>query len=311
MSARERLNPAQQAGGRAYMLAGQTVTAPPLAAGLYLVATPIGNLRDVSLRALEVLAAADVIACEDTRVTRKLVSHYGIATPLTPYHDHNAATARPKLIARLGEGARVALVSDAGTPLVSDPGYRLVQAAQAAGHAVTAAPGASAVLAALAVAGLPTDRFFFEGFLPPKEAARRTRIAALARIPATLVLFETGPRLASALADLAAGLGERAAAICRELTKMHEEVRRGNLSELARVYRELPEPRGEIVIVTAPPTEPQPATAEEVDALLRNALARLSVKDAVDEVAGVSGQPRRDVYRRALALKADNDDPAD
>jgi 16S rRNA (cytidine1402-2'-O)-methyltransferase len=311
MSARERLNPAQEAGGRAYTLAGQTVTAPPLAAGLYLVATPIGNLRDVSLRALEVLAAADVIACEDTRVTRKLVSHYGIATPLTPYHDHNAATARPKLIARLGEGARVALVSDAGTPLVSDPGYRLVQAAQAAGHAVTAAPGASAVLAALAVAGLPTDRFFFEGFLPPKEAARRTRIAALARIPATLVLFETGPRLASALADLAAGLGERAAAICRELTKLHEEVRRGNLSELARVYRELPEPRGEIVIVTAPPTEPQPATAEEVDALLRNALARLSVKDAVDEVAGVSGQPRRDVYRRALALKADNDDPAD
>ena len=311
MSARERLNPAQEAGGRAYTLAGQTVTAPPLAAGLYLVATPIGNLRDVSLRALEILAAADVIACEDTRVTRKLVSHYGIATPLTPYHDHNAATARPKLIARLGEGARVALVSDAGTPLVSDPGYRLVQAAQAAGHAVTAAPGASAVLAALAVAGLPTDRFFFEGFLPPKEAARRTRIAALARIPATLVLFETGPRLASALADLAAGLGERAAAICRELTKLHEEVRRGNLSELARVYRELPEPRGEIVIVTAPPTEPQPATAEEVDALLRNALARLSVKDAVDEVAGVSGQPRRDVYRRALALKADNDDPAD
>jgi len=311
MSARERLNPAQEAGGRAYTLAGQAVTAPPLAAGLYLVATPIGNLRDVSLRALEVLAAADVIACEDTRVTRKLVSHYGIATPLTPYHDHNAATARPKLIARLGEGARVALLSDAGTPLVSDPGYRLVQAAQAAGHAVTAAPGASAVLAALAVAGLPTDRFFFEGFLPPKEAARRTRIAALARIPATLVLFETGPRLAAALADLAAGLGERAAAICRELTKLHEEVRRGNLSELARVYRELPEPRGEIVIVTAPPTEPQPATAEEVDALLRNALARLSVKDAVDEVAGVSGQPRRDVYRRALALKADNDDPAD
>jgi 16S rRNA (cytidine1402-2'-O)-methyltransferase len=311
MSAREQPDPAPQGGERAYTLAGQTVTAPPLTPGLYLVATPIGNLRDVSLRALEILAAADVIACEDTRVTRKLVSHYGIATPLTPYHDHNAATARPKLIARLGEGARVALVSDAGTPLVSDPGYRLVQAAQAAGHAVTAAPGASAVLAALAVAGMPTDRFFFEGFLPAKEAARRTRIAALARIPATLVLFETGPRLASALADLAAGLGQRAAAICRELTKLHEEVRRGTLSELARIYRDLPEPRGEIVIVTAPPAEPQPATAEEVDALLRNALARLSVKDAVDEVAGVSGQPRRDVYRRALALKADNDDPAD
>jgi 16S rRNA (cytidine1402-2'-O)-methyltransferase len=296
---------------RAYTVAGQTIVAPPLAPGLYLVATPIGHLRDVSLRALEILAAADVIACEDTRVTRKLTSHYGIATPLTPYHDDNAATARPKLIARLSEGACVALVSDAGTPLVSDPGYRLVLAAQAAGHPVTAAPGASAVLAALSVAGLPTDRFFFEGFLPAKEAARRARIAALARIPATLVLFESGPRLAAALADLAAGLGEREAAVCRELTKLHEEVRRGSLGELARVYGEQPEPRGEIVIVTAPPLEQQPAGAEEVDALLRNALGRLSVKDAVDEVAGVSGHPRRDVYRRALALKVDNDGPAD
>jgi 16S rRNA (cytidine1402-2'-O)-methyltransferase len=296
---------------KSYTVAGQTIAAPPLAPGLHLVATPIGNLRDVSLRALEVLAGADVIACEDTRVTRKLLSHYGIATPLTPYHDHNAATARPKLIARLGERARVALVSDAGTPLVSDPGYRLVRAAQAAGHPVTAAPGASAVLAALAVAGLPTDRFFFEGFLPPKEAARRTRIAALARIPATLVLFETGPRLAAALADLAAGLGARDAAICRELTKLHEEVWRGALSELAGRYRELPEPRGEIVVVVAPPAEEEPTGADEVDALLRNALERLSVKDAVDEVAGVSGQPRREVYRRALALKAASDGTAD
>jgi 16S rRNA (cytidine1402-2'-O)-methyltransferase len=296
---------------RAYTVAGQTISAPPLAPGLYLVATPIGNLRDVSLRALEILAAADVIACEDTRVTRKLVSHYGIATPLTPYHDHNAAAARPKLIGRLGESERVALVSDAGTPLVSDPGYRLVLAAQAAGYPVTAAPGASAVLAALSVAGLPTDRFFFEGFLPAKEAARRARIGALARIPATLVLFETGPRLAAALTDLATVLGDRQAAVCRELTKLHEEVRRGPLSELARDYREQPAPRGEIVIVTAPPPEQQPASAEEVDALLHNALERLSVKDAVDEVAGVSGHPRRDVYRRALALKADDHGPAD
>ncbi|HML14481.1 MAG TPA: 16S rRNA (cytidine(1402)-2'-O)-methyltransferase [Xanthobacteraceae bacterium] len=312
MTARDRTDPAPRPGAaRGYLLAGQTIAAPPLAPGLYLVATPIGNLRDVSLRALEILAGADVIACEDTRVTRKLLSHYGIATPLTPYHDHNAATARPKLVARLGEGARVALVSDAGTPLISDPGYRLVRAAQAAGHPVTAAPGASAVLAALAVAGLPTDRFFFEGFLPAKEAARRARIAALARIPASLVLFETGPRLAAALADLAAGLGAREAAICRELTKLHEEVRRGSLSELAHGYRALPAPRGEIVIVTAPPPEEGPVGAEEVDALLRHALARLSVKDAVDEVAGLSGQPRRDVYRRALALKADRDGPAD
>jgi 16S rRNA (cytidine1402-2'-O)-methyltransferase len=311
MTARERTPPAPRPGAsRGYAVAGQTIAAPPLEPGLYLVATPIGNLRDVSLRALEILAAADVIACEDTRVTRKLTARYGIATPLTPYHDHNAATALPKLIARLAEGARVALVSDAGTPLVSDPGYRLVRAAHAAGHAVTAAPGASAVLAALAVAGLPTDRFFFEGFLPAKEAARRARIAALARIPATLVLFETGPRLAAALADLAAGLGDRAAAICRELTKLHEEVRRGTLDGLAGVYRELPEPRGEIVVVVAPPAEEEPPRAEQVDDLLRNALARLSVKDAVDEVAGLSGQPRREVYRRALALKGGSRDGA-
>jgi 16S rRNA (cytidine1402-2'-O)-methyltransferase len=311
MTARDRTAPAPQSEARAYILAGQAITAPPLAPGLYVVATPIGNLRDVSLRALEILAAADVIACDDTRVTRKLLSHYGIGTPLTPYHDHNAAIARPKLIARLAEGARVALVSDAGTPLVSDPGYRLVRAAQGAGHPVTAAPGASAVLAALTLAGLPTDRFFFEGFLPTKEAARRGRIAALAHIPATLVLFESGPRLAAALDDLAAGLGEREAAVCRELTKLHEEVRRGTLAELAHAYRALPEPRGEIVIVTAPPAEAQPASAEEVDALLRNALDRLSVKDAVDEVAGLSGQPRRDVYRRALALKAHSDGATD
>src|SRR5437016_5973586 len=269
---------------RAYTLAGQTIAAPPLAPGLYLVATPIGNLRDVSLRALEILAAADVIACEDTRVTRKLLSHYGIATPATPYHDHNAATARPKLIARLTEGARVALVSDAGTPLVSDPGYRLVRAAQAAGHPVTAAPGASAVLAALSLAGLPTDRFFFEGFLPAKETARRARIAALARIPATLVLFETGPRLAAALADLAAGLGDREAAICRELTKLHEEVRRGDLATLARDLAAAPEPRGEIVLVIAPPEAREVETNEQIDLLLRNALGRHSVKDAVAEI---------------------------
>src|SRR5438270_817351 len=203
-----------------YILNGQPIAAPALAGGLYLVATPIGNLRDVTLRALEVLAAADLIACEDTRVTRKLLDHYGITAPLTPYHDHNAATARPKLLARLAAGAAVALVSDAGTPLVSDPGFKLVRAACEAGHAVTALPGPSAVLAALAVAGLPTDRFLFEGFLPPKQAQRRSRIAELARIPATLVLFESGPRIAAALADLADGLGAREAAVCRELTKL-------------------------------------------------------------------------------------------
>ena len=288
---------------RSYLLNGQPVAAPALTPGLHVVATPIGNLRDVTLRALEVLAAADLIACEDTRVTRKLLDHYGIATPLTPYHDHNAAEARPKLIARLAAGAAIALVSDAGTPLVSDPGFKLVRAAREAGLSVTTLPGASAVLAALTVAGLPTDRFFFEGFLPAKEGQRRSRIAELARIPATLVLFETGQRLAGALADLAAGLGPRDGAICRELTKLHEEVRRGELATLARDIAGAAEPRGEIILVVAPP-DPQAAAgdAADLDALLRRALERVSVKDAVGEVAAVTGRPRREVYQRALAL---------
>jgi 16S rRNA (cytidine1402-2'-O)-methyltransferase len=284
-----------------YVLDGRPVEAPALAAGLHIVATPIGNLRDVTLRALDVLAAADLIACEDTRVTRKLLDHYAITTPLTPYHEHNAAQARPQLLARLAEGAAVALVSDAGTPLVSDPGFKLVRAARDAGHAVTALPGPSAALAALAVAGLPTDRFFFEGFLPAREAQRRTRIAELRHLPATLVLFETGPRLGAALADLADGLGARAAAVCRELTKLHEEVRRGDLATLAGVYAGDAETRGEIVIVIAPPPD-EAADADDLDALLRQALARLSVKEAVAEVSSVTGRPRREVYQRALAL---------
>jgi 16S rRNA (cytidine1402-2'-O)-methyltransferase len=292
---------------RSYLLNGQPVAAPALTPGLHVVATPIGNLRDVTLRALEVLAAADLIACEDTRVTRKLTDHYGIATPLTPYHDHNAAEARPKLIARLAAGAAVALVSDAGTPLVSDPGFKLVRAAREAGLSVTTLPGASAVLAALTVAGLPTDRFFFEGFLPAKEGQRRSRITELARIPATLVLFETGPRIAAALADLAAGLGARDAAVCRELTKLYEEVHRGDLAGLARDYAAAA-PRGEIVIVVAPP-DAQAAAAESVDldALLRGALVRLSVKQAVGEIAAITGRPRREIYQRALALAGERE----
>jgi 16S rRNA (cytidine1402-2'-O)-methyltransferase len=292
----------QERGGSRYTLAGQALEAPPLAPGLYVVATPIGNLRDVTLRALEILAAADLIACEDTRVSRKLLDHYGIATRLTAYHDHNAAAARPKILARLEQGAAVALISDAGTPLVSDPGYKLARAASAAGHTVTAAPGASSVLAALAVAGLPSDRFCFEGFLPSKARARQSRIAELARIPATLILFETGPRLAASLNDLAAGLGAREAAVCRELTKLHEEVRRGELAALARDYAAEPEPRGEMVIVVAPPAADERPDLGETDALLRTALARASVRDAVAEVATLTGQSRGEVYRRALAL---------
>ena len=287
---------------RRYVLQGQSVIAPPIAAGLHLVATPIGNLRDITVRALEVLAAADVIACEDTRVTGRLLDHYGIATPMTPYHEHNAAEARPKLLARLAAGEAIALVSDAGTPLISDPGFKLVREAQAAGRAVTAIPGASAVLAALAIAGLPTDRFFFEGFLPAKEGQRRSRIAELSRIPATLVLFETGPRIADALADLSEGLGPREAAVCRELTKLHEEVRRGDLEALARDYAQGAEPRGEIVIVIAPPSQETAVDATDLDALLRDALDRVSVKEAVAEIAAVTGHPRREVYQRALAL---------
>ena len=290
---------------RSFAVEGHEIAAPSLTDGLYLVATPIGNLGDISLRALEVLAAADLICCEDTRVTRKLLDHYAIATSLTPYHEHNAAAARPKILERLAAGDAIALVSDAGTPLISDPGYRLVREATQAGHVVTTAPGASAVLTALSLAALPTDRFFFEGFLPPKQVARQKRIAELIRIPATLVLFESGPRLAEALADLAAGLGEREAAVCRELTKMHEEVRRSDLLSLAQDYAQGAETRGEMVIVIAPPQEQQ---AEDIDALLRNALARVSVKDAVGEVALATGRSKREVYQRALELNDEGGD---
>ena len=287
---------------RGYRLADQAVAAAKLAPGLHIVATPIGNLGDITLRALEALAGADLIACEDTRVTRKLLDRYAIATPLTPYHEYNAAKARPALLRRLADGAAIALVSDAGTPLISDPGFKLVRAAAEAGHAVTALPGASALLTALTVAGLPTDQFLFTGFLPPKAAARRARIAELNRIPATLVLFETGPRIAATLADLAAGLGQkREAAVCRELTKLHEEIRRGDLATLAQAYADH-EPRGEIVLVIAPPPAVEQISVADTETLLREALGRVSLKDAVAEVADATGLPRRDIYQRALAL---------
>ena len=284
---------------RHYVLDGRQTDVARLAPGLHIVATPIGNLGDITLRALAALAGADLIACEDTRVTRKLLDRYAIATPLTPYHDHNAAQARPALLRRLAEGAAIALVSDAGTPLISDPGFKLVRAAHDAGHAVTTLPGASSLLAALAVAGLPTDQFLFAGFLPPKAAARRSRIAELGRIPATLVLFETGPRLVATLTDLAAGLGPREATVCRELTKLHEEIRRGDLETLAQncAGSEL---RGEIVLVIGPPSAPVEVSLSDADALLRQALARVSLKDAVGEVADATGLPRRELYQRAL-----------
>src|ERR1700757_4270839 len=218
---------------RSFSIGGYVLPAAKPRAGLYLVATPIGNLADITLRALETLAGVDLIACEDTRITRRLTERYGITAELTPYHEHNAATARPKLLAHLAQGGSIALVSDAGTPLISDPGYKLVREACAAGYAVNALPGPSSVLTALSVAALPTHRFFFEGFLPAKETARRARLAELARIDATLVLFESGNRMQDTLRDLASTMGAREAAICRELTKLHEEVSRATLAELS------------------------------------------------------------------------------
>jgi 16S rRNA (cytidine1402-2'-O)-methyltransferase len=274
-----------------------------LAPGLYVVATPIGNLSDVTLRALSVLASADLVLCEDTRVTRRLLDRYGLRPSLLSYHEHNAAAVRPRILARLGAGVSVALVSDAGTPLVSDPGYKLVEAAIEAGHLIFPIPGASAALAALVAAGLPTDRFLFEGFLPAKSGQRKTRIAELSKIPATLIFYESGPRLADSLADLAAALGGRAAAVCRELTKAFEEVRRGTLPVLASHYADAGAPKGEIVVVVGPPNAEAPSLSPEtIDAKLNAALATLSVKDAADTVAAETGISRREVYQRAVGL---------
>lgn len=278
----------------------------PLAPGLYLVATPIGNARDLTLRALDVLAAADVLAAEDTRNTRRLLAIHGVRRPpggeLLPYHDHNGPAQRPRLLAALAAGRSVALVSDAGTPLVADPGYRLATEAIAAGHPVTAVPGASALLAGLAVAGLPTDRFLFAGFLPPRAAARRRALAALAAVPATLVFYESPRRLAASLADMAATLGpDRPAAVCRELTKRFEETRRDRLGALASAAAAEAPPKGEIVVLAGPPLA-HPAGEADLDAALAAALAGRSLRDAAATVAAALGLPRRQVYARALSL---------
>jgi 16S rRNA (cytidine1402-2'-O)-methyltransferase len=286
----------------AFTAFGLRAEAEPIAPGLHVVATPIGNLRDITLRALATLAAADAVIAEDTRVSHNLLAHYGITSPLIAYHEHNAAAVRPHILARLAEGAALALISDAGTPLVSDPGYKLVAEALEAGVAVTSVPGPSAVLAALVVAGLPNDRFFFEGFLPPKSAARRARINELALVPATLVFFESPRRLAETLTDLGAELGDRPAAVARELTKLYETTRRGTLSELAEHFAREGPPKGEIVVLVGPPAAGDPVAEEELDRLLRRALENLSVKDAAGAVSAQTGAPRRQVYARALAL---------
>jgi len=286
------------------------IAARSLAPGLYVVATPSGNLGDVSIRALATLAAADLVACEDTRVTRVLADRYGIATRLVAYHDHNAARQRPKLLAALAEGKVVALVSDAGTPLVSDPGFRLVKEALAAGHRVVPVPGASAVLAALVASGLPSDAFLFGGFLPPKAAARRKRLGQFAATPATLMFFESPRRLAASLADMAEVFGvARACAVARELTKTYESVRRGSLGELAAAYAGAAPPKGEIVVVVGPP-EPGEPDAADVDALLSELLVAYPVREAAVEAAARTGLSRRTLYQRALALKREGNDGA-
>jgi 16S rRNA (cytidine1402-2'-O)-methyltransferase len=274
---------------------------PGLAPGLYIVATPIGNLSDLSPRAAATLAAADVIAVEDSRVTAKLLHHIGVKRPMTPYHDHNADHVRPDLIAQMASRV-VVLVSDAGTPLISDPGFKLVRDARAAGRMVTTIPGPCAAVAALTLAGLPTDRFLFLGFLPPKEKARADAIAEIAAVRASLVLYESGPRLPAALAALASGLGEREAAVAREISKRFEEVATGTLGELSARYAD-GGPRGEIVIVIGPPGEPPAASADEIEAALAAALRDLSPAQAAGQVAKALGVPKRDLYARALAMK--------
>lgn len=290
-------------------MAGKDGEIGALAPGLYLVATPIGNLRDITLRALDVLGGADLIACEDSRVTGKLLTAHGISTSMTSYHEHNAARVRPKLIQRLTDGARLALVSDAGTPLISDPGFKLVAACRDQGIPVTAIPGASAPLAALVLSGLPSDRFQFVGFLPAKKEARRKAFAKLADVDASLILFESGHRLARSLNDAAEVLGPRQAAICRELTKLYEEVVGGDLPSLAARYLEQPPPKGEIVIVIAPPgpRADDEMTDDALDQMLRDtiqgAVRGESLRDTVDAVTEATGFPRRRVYARALALR--------
>jgi 16S rRNA (cytidine1402-2'-O)-methyltransferase len=301
---------AEGSADRTFSLGSHVLTAPKAAPGLHLVATPIGNLGDITLRALETLAGVDIIACEDTRITRRLTERYAISALLKPYHEHNAALARPKILERLAQGASIALVSDAGTPLISDPGFKLVREVCAAGFPVIALPGPSSVLTALAVAALPTDRFFFEGFLPPKQTARRARLTELARIDATLVMFESGNRVQDTLADLAGIMGDRDAAICREMTKLHEEIKRGPVPQLALSADTL-EIRGEFVLVIGPPAGAAIMAADELDELLLNSLRRDSVKDAVAHAVELSGRPRREIYARALELSKRRDAEGD
>ena len=274
-----------------------------MAAGLYILATPIGNARDISLRALEVLKGCDVIAAEDTRVTSKLLAIHGISKPLIPYNDHNGPQMRPKILARLEQGQAVALVSDAGTPLVSDPGYKLVRETIAAGAAIVALPGPSAVLAGLALSGLPSDRFLFAGFLPSKAGERKSMLEELGGVRATLIFFESAQRLEDSLPALADMLGDRQAVVARELTKLHEEVRRGSLRELAGHYAKAGAPKGEVTLLVAPPDAAAAPDSARIDAALKAALAFMPVKAAAEMIADLTDASRKALYARALELK--------
>jgi 16S rRNA (cytidine1402-2'-O)-methyltransferase len=289
-------------------VAGTGKDLPP---GLYIIATPIGNLADITLRALEVLGKVDVIACEDTRITGKLAAVYDLQAQKIPYHDHNAAEMRPRLIAMLKEGRRVALISDAGLPLISDPGYKLVEQCAAEGLPMTCIPGATASLTALVLSGLPTDKFLFAGFLPPKAAARKTALAEVKTVAATLIFYETAPRLLACLGDMREILGDRPAAVARELTKKFEEVKRGSLSELAEYYRDKGAPKGEIVVIVGAPQAGQAEswTERALDDLLRRMMDEegMSVKDAAGFVAAKSGIQKREIYQRALLLNRKKD----
>lgn len=281
---------------------GARQPSPPLEAGLYVVATPIGNLRDITLRALDVLGAVDRLYAEDTRVARKLLDAYGLKPRLSAYHDHSNEAARDEILVALGRGEKIALISDAGTPLVSDPGFKLARAVIEAGHRVFPIPGASALLAGLVVSGLPSDRFLFAGFLPAKQGQRRTNLAELADVDATLVFYESGPRLADSLADMAEVLGARPAAVARELTKMFEETRRETLDVLAAHYAQAGGPKGEIVVLIGPPLAKGEVSDDALDSFLLKALPR-GVKDAAAEAARELGVPRKRAYARALELK--------
>jgi len=298
--ARNETGPGQPA--PSFRIGAHEIAARPLEPGLYLVSTPIGNLGDMSIRGLETLAGADLIACEDTRVSRVLLDRYGIATRPYAYHEHNAERAGPKLMAALEAGKSVALITDAGTPLISDPGYRLSQSAIEACVPVIPIPGASAPMAALVASGLPSDAFLFAGFLPSRDKARRDRLASLAATEATLMFFESPNRIASCLRSAAEVLGvERPAAVCRELTKAYEEVRRGTLGELAASYDD-ENVRGEIVLVIGPGSTPDPSD-EDVDALLAKLSEGLPAGKAATEAARLTGQKRKDLYQRLLAMK--------